>query len=64
MKIAALQLPLAEQSELVRVLMQSIEQTSMSDFPVMTSLGMAESDFDAATSEQVLFEEWNKLRDT
>jgi hypothetical protein len=65
MKKAALQLPLAEQSELVRVLLQSIEQisTSTPDYPTMTSLGIVESDFDAASSEEVLFSEWNKLHD-
>jgi hypothetical protein len=66
MKTAALQLPLAEQSELVRILLQSIEQTSKvkPNYPIMTSLGIVESDFDAATSEQVLFDEWDKRRDT
>ena len=55
MKTAVLQLPIAEQSELVRILLQNIQQTTNAQlkYPVMTSLGMAESDFDAATSEQV-----------
>ena len=65
MKTAVLQLPIAEQNELVRILLQSIQQTTnpQLEYPVMTSLGIAESDFDAATSEQVLFDEWNKRRD-
>ena len=55
MKTAALQLPIAEQNELVRILLQSIQQTinPQLEYPVMTSLGIAESDFDAATNEWV-----------
>jgi hypothetical protein len=59
-KTAVLQLPLAEQSELVSLLLKSIEQSQEVPFPVMSSLGIVESDFDAATSEQALFEAWNK----
>ena len=54
-KTAVLQLPLEEQSELVSVLLKSIEESSQAPFPVMSSLGIVESDFDAATSEQALF---------
>jgi hypothetical protein len=41
-------------SELVRVLLQSIEQisTAKPEYPTMTSLGIVESDFDAASSYQ------------
>ncbi len=65
MKTAALQLPIAEQNELVRILLQSIQQAPQAhlEYPIMSSLGIVESDFDAATSEQVLFDEWNQLRD-
>jgi hypothetical protein len=59
-KTAVLRLPLAEQSELVSVLLKSIEESNKISFPVMSSLGIVESDFDAATSEQALFEAWNK----
>ncbi len=53
-KTAVLQLPLAGQSELVSVLLKSIEESKDVSFPVMSSLGIVESDFDAATSEQEL----------
>ncbi len=63
MKTAALQLPIAEQNELVNILLQNIQAHPQSENPVMSSLGIVESDFDAATSEEVLFDEWNTSRD-
>ncbi len=59
-KTAVLQLPLAEQSELIDILLKNREESDKVPFPVMSSLGIVESDFDAATSEQALFEAWNK----
>jgi hypothetical protein len=53
-KTAVLQLSLEEQSELVSVLLKSIEESKEVSFTTMSSLGIVESDFDAATSEQVL----------
>ena len=44
-KAAVLQLPLAERSELVEPLLQSIES------PPVTNLGIVEGDFDAASSK-------------
>ena len=50
-KAAVLQLTLAERSELVELLLQSMEQPPVIalEFPPMTSLGIAESDFGAAS---------------
>ncbi len=59
-KTAVLQLPLAEQSELIDILLKNREEFDKLPFPGMSSLGIVESDFDAATSEQALFEAWNK----
>lgn len=59
-KTAVLRLPLEEQSELVDILLKNIEESDKVPIPVMSSLGVVESDFDAATSEQALFEAWNK----
>jgi hypothetical protein len=53
-KTAVLQLPLAEQSELIDILLKNIEESDNVPIPVMSSLGIVESDFDAATSEQAL----------
>jgi hypothetical protein len=59
-KTAVLQLPLEEQNELIDVLLKNREESDKVPIPVMSSLGIVESDFDAATSEQALFEAWNK----
>ena len=54
LKAAVLQLPLAERSELLALLRHSLEQSPAIalESPRMTSLGIAESDFDAASSRQ------------
>lgn len=51
-KAVVLQLTLAERSELVELLLQSMEQPPVIalEFPPTTSLGIAESDFDVAST--------------
>ncbi len=64
LQAAVLQLLLAERSEFVALLLKSIDQLPAIalEYPRMTSLGIAENDFDAARSEAVSLHEPRALR--